>query len=90
MKRLVFFVFAFFAFCRIYSQTISEAETFFNNGSYNQALEVYDKLLKSSPNDLMLKYRKARCCILLKKYDVALPLLEEAEQRKFLKPNSYR
>ena len=89
MKRLVFFVIAFFAFCRIYSQTISEAETFFNNGSYNQALEVYDKLLKSSPNDLMLKYRKARCCILLKQYDVALPLLEEAERRKFVKANYY-
>lgn len=89
MKRLVFFVSLFLACFQVFSQTISEAETFFNNGDYQQALEIYDNLLKRSPADLMLKYRKARCCISLKMYDEALPLLEEAEKRRFVKADYY-
>ncbi len=89
MKRFLFFVFLLFVCFRISSQTISEAEAFFNNGNYQEALDVYNVLLNHSPNDLMLKYRKARCCINLHRYDEAQPLLEEAERRKFVKADYY-
>jgi len=65
----------------LYSQTISEGETYFNNKQFGKARSVYEELLKKRPKDGLFNYRYARCCYELNDAEKAIPHFELAGKR---------
>jgi len=72
----------------IYSQNISEAETFFNNKQFAKAGKVYEDLLKKRPKDGLFNYRYARCCYELNDAEKAIVHFELAGNKYPLR-NAY-
>jgi len=62
----------------IYSQSISEGESYFNSKQYVKARTVYEELLKKRPKDGLFNYRFARCCYELKEVENAIKHFELA------------
>lgn len=62
-------------------QTLEQARTFFKNGDYEKALPVFQKYVKSSPNNANYNYWYGACC-----YETGQ--LQEAE--KYLKKSAAR
>ena len=69
----------------LYSQSISEGETYFNNKQFTKARLVYEDLLKKRPKDALFNYRYARCCYELKDYEKAVEYFEKAGNKFPLK-----
>jgi len=65
----------------LFSQTVTEGETYFNNKQYGKARSVYEELLKKRPKDGLFNYRYARCCYELNDAEKAIPHFELAGKR---------
>ena len=87
MKYKLIFLFLIFN-SLIYSQNISEAETFFNNKQFAKAGKVYEDLLKKRPKDGLFNYRYARCCYELNDAEKAIVHFELAGNKYPLR-NAY-
>ena len=64
----ILFIFASLCF----SQTTQKAEQLFNNGQYEEAGNIYLKLVKSSPQNPLYNYRYARCLYELRRNEEAV------------------
>lgn len=71
MKKLFIFIFLITS-TLTYSQTVSEAENYFNNKQYLKAKSVFEKLLTRKPKDALLNYKYARCCYELNEIEDAI------------------
>jgi tetratricopeptide (TPR) repeat protein len=65
----------------LFSQTVTEGETYFNNKQFAKARSVYEELLKKRPKDGLFNYRYARCCYELNDAEKAIPHFELAGKR---------
>jgi len=70
--------FLLFITTTLFCQSISQAETYFNNKQYSKARSVYADLLKKKPNDGLFNFRYARCCYELKDVEEAIIHFEKA------------
>ncbi len=59
------------------SETLKQAETSFNEGSYPEAISHFDALLKNDPNNAELQFYKALAHDALKQFDEADNLFNE-------------
>jgi len=65
----------------LFSQTVTEGDTYFNNKQFGKARSVYEELLKKRPKDGLFNYRYARCCYELNDAEKAIPHFELAGKR---------
>jgi len=87
MKYKLIFLFLFFAGA-LFSQSLSEGETYFNNKQFAKARLIYEALLKKRPNDATFNFRYARCCYELKDVENAIIHFEKSGN-KFPVRNMY-
>lgn len=71
------------------AQTRRDGELFFNEGRYEEAYDVYSKLINRYPNDYLLKYQVGRCLYELDRYDEAVVFFESAVKKDVKKANIY-
>lgn len=90
MKRIIFILLFFCGLCvNLVSQTRRDGEFLFNEGRYEEAYDVYVKLMNRQPREYLLKYQAARCLYELNRYDEAVILFESAKKNNILKSNIY-
>lgn len=71
------------------AQTKRDGEIFFNEGRYQEAYDVYTKLMGKYPKDNLLKYQVGRCLYEMGRYDEAVVLFEKAADKDVVKANYY-
>ena len=68
----------------LFSQTLSQAQRWFNEGEYEKAKPVFRKLTKASPSNINYRYWYGACCYETGELMEALPHLEKCAQRKMI------
>lgn len=63
------------------AQSLSDAETLFDNKQYEKAQRIFETHLKRRPNDFLLNYRVARCAFEQEKYFESIPYFKKAGTR---------
>ena len=71
------------------AQTRRDGEFLFNEGRYQEAYDVYVKLMNRQPKDYLLKYLAGRCLFEMERYEESLLLLEAAANKDIKKANVY-
>ena len=71
------------------AQTRHDGEILFNEGRYEEAYDVYVKLMNRYTKDYLLKYQAGRCLFEMERYEEALSLLEIAAQKDIKRANIY-
>ena len=92
MKKFIFIL-----LCIVYcvvcvdliAQTRRDGEFLFNEGRYQEAYDVYVKLMNRQPKDYLLKYLAGRCLFEMERYEESLLLLEAAANKDIKKANVY-
>ncbi len=77
-------LFFFVQFC--FSQTTQKAEQLFNSGHYEEAGDMYLKLVTSSPQNQLYNYRYARCLYELQRNDEAISYFLKSGKKYPLTP----
>ena len=85
MKYFFVVIVCWWSFQMVAAQKITDGETFFNNGEYEQALTVYQTLLKKKPADGLLNFKAARCLYELQRPLEAEPYFVKAAEKKLEK-----
>lgn len=86
--KLFFLIcFGLIPFCG-FAQSLDQANTFYNEGAYEEAKPVYEKLVKQSPNNSNYNLRYGVCCYETGDYENAEKHLLVANKRKVME--SYR
>lgn len=91
IKRIIFLLCIMHcALCiGVVAQTRRDGEFLFNEGRYEEAYDVYVKLMNRQPKDYTLKYLAARCLYELDRDEEAMVLFESAQKKDVLKANIY-
>lgn len=90
MKKILLILVGFFVLCiNLGAQTRRDGEVLFNQGCYEEAYDVYLKLMDRYPKDYLLKYQAGRCLFELNKYGEAVGLFESALKKDIKKANVY-
>ncbi len=89
MKRLVFGILACLLATALGAQKAEDATRLFDEGSYAEAAQANQSLLKKKPHDGLLHFRLARCLIELNRENEALEHLQTAADNGFAKAYRY-
>ena len=71
------------------AQTKRDGEMLFNSRKYQEAYDVYVKLMNRYPKDYLVKYQAARCLLELDRTQEALKLFKIAADKNVAKANFY-
>lgn len=71
------------------AQTRRDGEFLFNEGRYQEAYDVYVKLMNRYPKDYLLKYQAGRCLYEMERYEDAILLFDVAAKKDVFKANVY-
>jgi tetratricopeptide (TPR) repeat protein len=71
------------------AQTRRDGESLFNEKRYQEAYDVYEKLMVKYPKDNLLKYQVGRCLYEMGRYDEAKILFEKVVEKDVVKANYY-
>ena len=71
------------------AHSVKEAEAMFNSGDYERAYDEYEYLMNNNSRDYTLKFKAARCLVLLKRYNEAIPLFDLCLKKKMYKSYYY-
>ena len=80
--RYILFALFCFLFASVSSQTLEDATTMFNNGEYESAMPVFEKLVKATPSNGNYNFWYGVCCLKTGQPEEALKYLENAVKRK--------
>lgn len=90
MKRIIFILLFFCGLCvDLMSQTRRDGELLFNEGRYEEAYDVYEKLQSRYPKDNLLKYQVGRCLYEMGRYEEALIFFEKVAEKDIVRANVY-
>jgi tetratricopeptide (TPR) repeat protein len=67
------------------AQTLQQGRNYFAQGDYERAKPIMLKYLKQSPDNASRNYWYGVCCIETGEPDIAVPYLEKAAEKKYLK-----
>lgn len=81
MTRLTVLIMAIAMCLTLNAQDARNAEKLFTAGTYDKALEQYEQLLRTAPNNTLYQYRTARCMQQTGRYAAAIPLFEKSAAR---------
>ena len=68
----------------LFSQSLSQAQRWFNAGEFEKAKPVFRKLTKASPSNINYKFWYGACCYETGKLQEALPYLKKSAERKVI------
>ena len=71
------------------AQTRRDGEFLFNEARYQEAYDVYVKLMNRYPKDYLLKYQAARCLYEMERYEESILLFDVAAKKNISKANIY-
>ena len=71
------------------AQTRRDGEFLFNKGRYQEAYDVYVKLMNRQPKDYLLKYLAGRCLFEMERYEDAILLFDVAAKKDVFKANVF-
>ena len=71
------------------AQTRRDGEFLFNKGRYQEAYDVYVKLMNRYPKDYLLKYQAGRCLFEMERYEDAILLFDVAAKKDVFKANVF-
>ena len=73
----------------VVAQTRRDGEFLFNEGRYQEAYDVYVKLMNRYPKDYLLKYQAGRCLYEMERYEDAILLFDVAAKKDVFKANVF-